>query len=507
MQAGSLTWFGVHEIRLAWRDWMSMMTAGQRRSERFAYVGIAVLALGFLALAYGLLAGPLAEGVTADTPTFVLMSGLYALAFSLMVPQAIESVTRAFYARADLDLLLSSPVSERTLFTVRVLAIVVQTSALALFLILPFMAVAVMIDGLRWLAVLPSVFALAAIATSLALLVTFLLFNLIGPRRTRLVAQIVAAVTGACFLIGTQIAAIMMFGEMSRVKLFQSEEVLRIMPGVDSVVWLPARALLGEPVALLTTTAASALLLTVVIFAFAGRFGRTVLIAADVGEGAVKARTPGRFKCRTPKQALRQKEWRLLKRDPWLVSQTLMQVFYLLPPAILLWRNYSAETVATVIITPVLVMAVGQLAGGLSWIAISGEDAHELVETAPVSARIRTVAKIEAVLAAIAVAAAPLVLAIGIVHPWVGLVCVVSIACASASAVCIQLMFRSHARRSQFRRRQTASKVSTFAEAFSSISWAGFSVMAAAQSLWALIFLVAAGGVLLVAYCLSPRRA
>ena len=36
-----------------------------------------------------------------------------------MVSQALESVTRAFYARSDLDLILSSPVAARKVFAVR----------------------------------------------------------------------------------------------------------------------------------------------------------------------------------------------------------------------------------------------------------------------------------------------------------------------------------------------------------------------------------------------------
>ena len=38
-----------------------------------------------------------------------------------------------------------------------------------------------------------------------------------------------------------------------------------------------------------------------------------------------------------PRRALRHKEWVLLKRDPWLISQTLMQILYLLPPAMMLY--------------------------------------------------------------------------------------------------------------------------------------------------------------------------
>ena len=85
---------------------------------------------------------------------------------------------------------------------------------------------------------------------------------------------------------------------------------------------------------------------------------------------------------------MRQKEWTLLLRDPWLVSQTLMQLLYLLPPALLLWRSYGEGTGALVVLVPVLVMAAGQLAGGLAWLAISGEDAPDSSRPLPCRAPI-----------------------------------------------------------------------------------------------------------------------
>ena len=49
----------------------------------------------------------------------------------------------------------------------------------------------------------------------------------------------------------------------------------------------------------------------------------------------------------------------------------------------MLWRSFADSSTAIVLITPVLVMAAGQLAGGLAWLTISGEDAADLVTTAP----------------------------------------------------------------------------------------------------------------------------
>ena len=157
-----------------------------------------------------------------------------------------------------------------------------------------------------------------------------------------------------------------------------------------------------------------------------------------------------------------------------------MQLLYLLPPALLLWRSFGDGTGALVLLVPVLVMAAGQLAGGLAWLAISGEDAPDLVATAPVPARSIVRAKIEAVIGSIAMVFAPFVAALALLSP---LACAgrrrCGIVVAAASATAIQLWFRAQAKRSHFRRRQTSSRVATFAEAFSSITWAATAALAA----------------------------
>jgi ABC-2 type transport system permease protein len=202
---------------------------------------------------------------------------------------------------------------------------------------------------------------------------------------------------------------------------------------------------------------------------------------------------------------LRRKEWMLLLRDPWLVSQTLMQMLYLIPPAVLLWRSFDDGKGAYQLLVPVLVMAAGQLAGGLAWLAISGEDAPDLVATAPVPPSFIVRAKIEAVLCAIAVIFAPLVAVLAIVSPWHALVASVGIVIAAAAATSIQLWFRTQAKRSQFRRRQVSSRVATFAEAFSSIGWAATAAVAAASVWLAIAPALIALMVLVGAWFMSPR--
>jgi len=260
----------------------------------------------------------------------------------------------------------------------------------------------------------------------------------------------------------------------------QSQALLAVMPGTGSIVWWPARGALGDRWALIGVLALSFAFLAAAIAAVAPRFGQYAITAAGVGAATVpQARRGSDFRPTSPQRALRRKEWTLLRRDPWLVSQTLMQMLYLIPPAVLLWHSFDDGRGAYALLVPVLVMAAGQLAGGLAWLAISGEDAPDLVATAPVPPGFILRAKVEAVLGVIAIVFAPLIAVLAFVSPWHALVASVGIVVATMSATSIQLWFRSQAKRSQFRRRQVSSRVATFAEAFASIGWAATAAVAA----------------------------
>src|SRR6195952_3941982 len=247
----ALSWFARHEIRLAWREGMAMMTAGRRFRKRSAAIGLIVFVAIMHLPAWGVI-GRFAElDAPLDKPTLIMISACIFLAWALMLSQAIESVTRVFYARADLDLIMSSPVALANVFSVRIAAISLSVIAMALLLSTPFVDVLVIGGGWRWLAAFGVVVAIGLSAAAVAIAVTIVLFRLIGPSRTRLVAQILAAVIGAGFVIALQIAAILSNGTLSRFAVLTSEAAAAFAPDLESVVWWPARAALGDGEALL----------------------------------------------------------------------------------------------------------------------------------------------------------------------------------------------------------------------------------------------------------------
>jgi ABC-2 type transport system permease protein len=340
----------------------------------------------------------------------------------------------------------------------------------------------------------------------MAVALTIMLFRFIGPAKTRLIAQILAAIIGAGFVIALQIAAILSYGTLSRFAVLTSDAAASFAPDTDSVVWWPARAALGDTEALLLLLAASLVLLGAVMAIFSGRFSDTA-IRVSAHTASTRQRSSARpFRGGSRQQALRRKELLLLRRDPWLVSQTLMQLLYLVPPALLLWRSFSESSAGIVLITPVIVMAAGQLAGGLAWLTISGEDAADLMATAPLSPSGVIRAKIEVVLIVIAAAFIPLLLALAFASPLQAAVTACGVMTGAASATAIQLWFRVQARRSQFRRRQTSSRLATFAEAFSSIGWAATAALALTFPLAAVIIGLITAGIVAATWNFSPRR-
>jgi ABC-2 type transport system permease protein len=503
--ATALSWFARHELRLAWREWLAMMTGGRRRT-RAAVIGLMIFAALMHLPAWAVIGRYADLQAPLDKTSLIVMTSIVFLAWALILSQAIESVTRVFYARADLDLIMSSPAKLPNVFSVRIAAIALTVTAMALLLSTPFVDVLVLGGGARWFSAFGVVTAVGLSAAAFAIAITIVLFRLIGPARTRLIAQILAAAIGAGFVIALQIAAILSYGTLSRFAVLTSDAAAAYAPGADSLLWWPAQALLGDTEALLLLLSMSLVLLGAVMAIFSPRFADTAISASAHAASSRRGNGARTFRGGSRQQALRRKEFLLLGRDPWLVSQTLMQLLYLVPPALFLWRSFSDSSAALVLISPVIVMAAGQLAGGLAWLTISGEDAADLVATAPLSPLRVIRAKIEVVMITIAVIFTPLVATLAFLEPLQATITAAGVAIAAASATSIQLWFRVQARRSQFRRRQTSSRIATFAEAFSSIGWAATSALMLAIPIAAVVSGLMTIGIIAATWKFSPRR-
>ena len=121
-----------------------------------------------------------------------------------------------------------------------------------------------------------------------AVALTIALFMTLGPKRTRLVAQVMAAVIGAACVIGLQLAAIQSLGSLSRTEILGSSALVALAPESGSILYWPARAAVGDLTALAGVLGFSVLLLGAAIALFAPRFGDCALAAGGVSQAATR---------------------------------------------------------------------------------------------------------------------------------------------------------------------------------------------------------------------------
>src|SRR5262249_53582017 len=149
----------------------------------------------------------------------------------------------------------------------------------------------------RWLGAYGVVLAMGITATALAGALTVALFRLIGPRRPRLAAQILAAGIGAIRVIRPPARALLSFRTLSRPAFPHADAVLALAPAPDSLLWWPARAILGDVGALAAVLAASLILLAGAVIVFAPRFAHHAIAAAGISRGpARRLSDPKRFR-------------------------------------------------------------------------------------------------------------------------------------------------------------------------------------------------------------------
>ena len=370
---GSWPWLFVHEMRLSWRG-----VSGSH------FWTIAILGgLLWLFMHWGawvsLPAGyPVLRGMLA-VPIF--LGGLYWLSVSLMVSQTIVHAVNALIVREDLDLLLSSPLPQRSVFLVRGLAIAAGAALLPAFAALPLAHSGLLRGHPEFLALYPLVAATALGCAAAGITLTMTLVRLLGARRARTAGQVFAAVTGVVFFLTFQIPNMLPTASREALKVWLKAQVLdNGLFGPGSLLWWPARAGFGEALPLLAVIALGAGGFWLAVSLTYRRFvtGTQETMTGGSSAAAAAAGAPA-FRAGLTRVLLF-KEWRLVLRDMQVISQTLLQLLYLLPMVFIGFKSGPKNPY----IVPVIVAAAAMLAGNLAWITVNAEEAPELLATAPV---------------------------------------------------------------------------------------------------------------------------
>ena len=371
-------------------------------------------------------------------------------------------------------------------------------------LILPLADAAALRGHGCWLALYPALIAAGLIGAGLGVMLGMGLFLTAGPRRARLLSQIAATAVGASFVLGGQIVA--MLPAPMRAAVLAAFSPGPGASALHALIETPVRAAEGDPSAILAFMLAGLAAFAAACMLFGERFAEAALVAAgtpvDAGSAANRAARFGG----SAGAALRMKERRVVWRDPWLMSQLVLQAAYTMPVAVILWRHGGPTGSIGVAFTPALVVIAAQLAGALSWIALSAEDAPDFLATAPISRGAVERGKIAAVAQPVALILAAPLAALALASLWAGACAVIFGAGAIASAALVNLSRQSPSRRTLVLRRHAQSKLVGLMEHLVSILWAVAAAIAVIGSWAAVVPVAVAAGALAIDWRFAASR-
>lgn len=488
MKPGSTVWLLAHELRLYWRG-----MGGKTRIWSLIVLGVLFVLLASAGLPLALLFRNIEVEITE--PVILWTCAALLLVFSLMLSHTLAAATEAFFARGDLDLLLSSPIPATRVLGARCLALAAATSALWLFLVTPPVLTAAALGQPRLLAAPVIVSGLALMAAALGLWTAMGLFALIGPRRTRTASQILGAVIGAAFFLAFQSYSWLSDETQDAVgdRLERLAAAGAFEP--DGVLAWPARALLGEPLPTAAFVGLSAAVFWLTATLLGRRFAANAAAANGREAGRMRATTgDAQAFSRGVVPATIKKELRLIARDPKLISQVLLRLLYMLPLVFLLLRadgDNAQATLATV--AAGVTFLTGQLAGSLAWVTVSTEDAPDLLACSPARPATLRWAKLAAALIPVGVVVALPLAALAVMSPSAGMAAALTCAGAATSSGLIRLWHGKPAKRADFNKRENSGGILiNLADALSSLTWGAAAYLGVRFGLWGLLPALAA---------------
>ncbi len=361
-----------HELRLIWR--------GSPFGGRHGPVLIVVLAVLLHLVGYGVALGFERTRLDRADQLLAAMLGLLFVG-GLMLSQAVQRASELLDDRTDLGWLLSTPVPPRHILTVRLLAVAGSVSLYWLLLLVPLADGLLLLGRRGLLGIYPMLAVLALLVTSAGFAVTFGLLRLTNVRRTRALANALATLIGASVFLAGQSRTLLPPGVSDR--LWRS---LAPTPGAASgAAWLPARALLGEPAPMLAlfvlAVAAAAATSWALQLWFAA--GAQAVVAASTGPAASLQADRHGFR-HGPHAALLRKELLLLRRYPGLAGLAAYYLIYLVPAVVTIWRS-TGDGAEARLLGAAPVLSAGELARLFVSVTMMGDEASELVRTAPVT--------------------------------------------------------------------------------------------------------------------------
>lgn len=460
LEAPGWPWLLAHELKLSWRSGKgSIVRVG-------VIVGIFWLLLHGLAWpAWSLMRSP--QRVIDGHAIFIAGLGTWFVVL-LALATAFGLAVVALFERGDLDLLLSSPIAPRTIFAVRGLGIALQSVAVMAVFWLPFANAGALRGHWRMLAGYPVLVAFGLGATAVAFAATLVLVRAFGVRRAKVIAQVAGALAGAAMFLASQAASIVPAAWQRESAKWMLSDAAQPWIGPRSVIWIPARAVFGDPLPVLMVVLLGAGLYACVTVLLERRF----LESTRESDAPATRRRRGAgmrgFRSGLPAVVVL-KELRLLWRDPRLISQTLLQVLYLVPLAFVWLRHGRTSDV----LAAVVILIATTLAGNLAWMTVSGEEAPDLIGSSPARKQSVLWLKVGAALVAPIALCVPFIVIYAMESRFATLVFALCLAGALTGSAVVQAWNARPGSGRDLRKRVQSGKLVNVVEFLGTAGWAG----------------------------------
>jgi len=438
LRPGSVAWLVAWDLRLASRGIARRISARTLTNSRLL-VNMLVL-VAFMHLFGGSVVFIVRSAHPGEAAQLLLLTIAIGLALAGSLAAALSVSVNLLFVRNDLELLCSTPVPTRSVFTARSLSIATQSVAMPALLLLPAANVAVFAGGPRWLAAYPVVLSLGLSASAIGLALTLVLVRTVGARAARSIALFLSILLGACVFLGSQITNLL--DPQQKHALFSSvSHWLRVSSSATAGAWFwyPARALRGEPTPLIATVAAGAMLFQLSVWLLPRGFAVAMRQSGNATSTGRTGTAPFRTGLFT---VLLAKEWRTIYRDPQLLARTLQRLLGLVPGMFILLHHRAAPSggaASHASMVAALTILAGLLADNLVWLSVCADDAPELLASAPRASALVRRMKLAAILLPIWGAALALLAVFAWRTPWMLLCAIAGIGGVTTSAGIFQL--------------------------------------------------------------------
>jgi ABC-2 type transport system permease protein len=478
-------WLLRHELRLAWR----------RKDPTATKALIFLGAVGWVLLhvVAWFLTAPVAVAAILHLPAQLAL-GLAAFVVLVILSIAFGAAVVAIFDRGDLDLLGTAPIPPSTFYTVRGLGVALSSVVLVAYVWMPFVHMGALHGHWRMLLAYPALGGLGLGSAALALVATLALARAFGAHRARVLAQLVGAFAGAAMVLGAQARTLLPEGLRRAIAGWAGSEQGRAWLGEAGPLGWLAHAFAGQGLAPWIAIAGGTASFVLVVIATQRAFVDAAQRGREVAaRGTARGLAP-RFKGGLGWAVLR-KELRAIVRDPVLIGNSLLQVLFLIPLLVIALRHAAPLT----IVAPAVIVIASSLAGSLAWIAVAGEEAPDLLRSAPVSLERLRWLKALAAAAPVAALLLPFIAWYAATSGVLALVVAVFALLALASAATIQVWTARPAARRDLRLKPKARLLVNLLEMLTAFGWAGACYLALRGSLLAIPVLAAA--------CLGPALA